>query len=641
MAHRIVGTAGHIDHGKTALVQALTGVDTDRLKEEKERGITIELGFAPLELGEGVTVGVVDVPGHERFVRNMLAGAGGIDAVMLVIAADESVKPQTREHFDICRLLGIQAGIVVLTKSDLAEPDLVEIVEEEVRELVAGTFLEGARVVQCSSVTGAGIAEVRQALASCLAEMPDPQRPDFVRLPVDRSFSMKGFGSVITGTLLSGHLTAGTELTLWPSADTLRVRRVEVHGREVTEASAGQRAALNLVSAGKASASRGDLLSAPGRMDAGPLLDVRLELLGACGAGLKDQSRVRFHLGTADVEARVRLLGSRRLLAAGEHGYAQISLARPLAAMVGDRFIIRRPSPPLTLGGGRVVDPRPGRHRRRDSDLEHQVDCLDQARGPDRCALLLQEAAEGGLSSPDLVIRTGRSPEQVGRDLRELATGGRALLAEGGVIWALAEEAVGEMEAQIGKLLAAFHRTHSLSAGMSLEELRRRGAPRTPALLVESVLGRLEGTGRIRREGRLVADSSHQVSLAADEESLLGEVLEIMQGAGLDPPDPHDLLKERQVEKERAAGLVRVLTQRGTLLRISDGFLIHAAVYQGLLGLLQTRRAEEPLIDVAWFKEVTGTSRRTAIPLLEFLDAERVTTRRGNQRYIQPPSEQR
>lgn len=637
MIHRIVGTAGHIDHGKTALVRALTGVETDRLREEKERGITIELGFAPLDLGLGQAVGMVDVPGHERFVRNMLAGAGGIDVVMLVVAADESVKPQTREHFDICRLLGVQAGVIVLTKIDMADPDLLEIVQAEVQEMVDGTFLQDAEMVPCSALTGEGVEDVRMALARCLEGLPPPRRPDFVRLPVDRAFTMRGFGTVVTGTMLSGWLKPGSELILWPDQERLRVRRVEVHGQEVETAEAGQRTALNLASVARRTPARGDLLASPGRLQAGRLLDVRLDVLASCRDGLKDHSRIRFHMGTADVEARVRLLGPDPVLGAGSSGLAQISLASPLAATPGDRFIIRRPSPALTLGGGHVVDPCPRRHRRRTPLLGDRLYDLDRAAGGQRLMILLEEAAAAGLTRSSLVIRTGLSPAVVDKELQALAGQEAAVLDTGAEKWVLSAAGARHVSRGILKVLADFHQATPLSPGISLEELRRRGAPRTPAALTEEILAGLQSAGEIRLEGRRAALASHEVHLDAAEESLLAEVVAAIRKAGLDPPDPLVLLAARDVPSGRAQALVMVLRERATLLRISDGLLVHHEVYEDLKSLLARRREEDPLFDVSWFKEATGTSRRIAIPLLEYLDADRVTTRRGNQRYIMAP----
>ena len=638
MIHRVLGTAGHIDHGKTALVRALTGVDTDRLVEERRRGITIELGFAPLDLGECGIVGVVDVPGHERFVRTMLAGAGGIDIVLLVVAADESIMPQTREHFDICRLLGVQGGVIALTKIDLVDPELRAVVREEVAEWVAGSFLEGALIVPVSALTGEGIEELRHTLAECIAVLPAPRRPDFVRLPVDRSFSMRGFGTVVTGTLLSGSVRTGDPLTVWPAGGPVWVRLIQVHGHEVEEAFSGQRTALNVTGANRRVPVRGDLLAGPQRMAASSLVDVRLELLPSLATGLGEQARVRFHLGTAEREARVRLLEERRTVAPGESALAQIRLARPLAAAVGDRFIVRRPSPPLTLGGGIVLDPVPHKHRRGDAAVLARLARLESADGPARLESLVEEAGERAISRRDLVVRTGLSPEAVAAAATRLAAAGRCLedgAADGNVLSHRARE---KLVSRMLDILDAFHRARPLERGMSLQELRRRAAPHTPEPLLEALLRRTDEVGRIRIEGQHVASGEHRVSLEPEEESLLGEVENQVREGALDPPDPAELLARRGCAAERATALVQVLRDRGRLIRVGSGYLLHHEVLADLKQRLWQRRESEPLIDVAQFKELAGVTRRRAIPLLEYLDASHITTRRGDRRFIQPPA---
>jgi selenocysteine-specific elongation factor len=637
MIHRIVGTAGHIDHGKTALVRALTGVDTDRLKEEQQRGITIDLGFAPLDLGDGQTVGVVDVPGHERFVRNMLAGAGGIDSVLLVVAADESVKPQTREHFDICRLLGVTTGVIALTKMDLADPELAELVREEIGDLVAGSFLEGAEIVPVSAATGEGVEALRGALARAVGGAGAPSRPDFVRLPVDRAFTIRGFGTVVTGTLLSGEVEVGDGLVLWPAGLPVRVRRVEVHDREVRRASSGQRTALNVAGPAKRGPGRGDLLASPGRMAPSSLLDVSVEVLASLKAGLRDQSRVRFHLGTADVEARLRLLGEEREISPGAGGHAQIRLSTPLAATVGDHFILRRPSPPLTLGGGRVLDPVPCKHRGRDGAHGRRLGALAAAGPEERLLALLSEAGARGLSRADLVVRTGLSPEALSREVEGLARAGRIIADDSAAGHVLAGGAAADIRERMTAILADYHRRHPLDPGMSLQELRRRGAPHTADSLVEGLLAGMVEGGKLRLEGERAAAADHRIDLSSEEEDALQEVAAAVREGGFDPPAVDGLLGARSIPPARHKALTRLLLDRGLLVRIAEGYHLHAEVLEELKGILLERREEDPFIDVAWFKQATGTSRRWAIPLLEYLDAARVTTRRGDRRYIQEP----
>src|SRR5689334_10463353 len=404
MKHIIVGTAGHIDHGKTALVKALTGIDADRLEEEKRRGITIDLGFAHLQLTPALRLGFVDVPGHERFVKNMLAGVGGIDLVLFVIAADESIKPQTREHFDICRLLGIPRGIVALTKSDMVDEDILGLVRLEVEELVAGSFLEGAPAVAVSSTTGAGLDDLRKELARVAGAVPEKNAAGWCRLPIDRVFSVKGFGTVATGTLISGSMRKEQEVELYPAGRRLRVRGVEVHGSKSERAVAGQRTAANLADIEPAELKRGDVLSEPGRFRAVDRIDCRLDLLRSAKP-LKHRAPVHFHSGTAEIEAEVRLFGGATVLKPGSTAYARLVLRDAALLLPGDRFIIRMFSPVVTIGGGMVVDH--GEHRyRKGEDVEARLDVLASSDAAARIALLVRET-EFGMGRAGLVARTG------------------------------------------------------------------------------------------------------------------------------------------------------------------------------------------------------------------------------------------
>ncbi|MFQ5766601.1 MAG: selenocysteine-specific translation elongation factor [Acidobacteriota bacterium] len=634
MVHRIVGTAGHIDHGKTALIRALTGVNTDRLKEEQERGITIELGFAPLNLGDGEVAGVVDVPGHERFVSTMLAGAGGIDTVLLVVAADESVQPQTREHFEICRLLGVTSGVIVLTKIDRADSELESLVREEIAELVRGSFLEAAAVVRVSAQTGEGVEEVRQALARAIWSAPPPPRPNFARLPVDRVFQVHGFGVITTGTLLSGRIVKGDVMTLWPAGEPARVRRIEIHGRAAPSAEAGQRVALNLTSSGRQELRRGVLLASPGRMAASSLLDVRLQLLKSASGGIQHQAPVRLHHGTLEVGARVRLLGRRTTLPAGGWAFAQLRLARPLASTVGDRFILRRPSPPRTLGGGQVIDPLPAKHRPGEMEVTEWLETMETASLEQRILVLLEMSGETGSSVQILSLRTGAGKDEIIGAITHLAAGG-ALLEKGGLV--VGRTALLKVQERMATLLQDYHRRNPLQRGMSLQELRRRAAADPPAALVDAFLEKLVAAGTIRVEGERASAATHEVILAEAEEELLAKVSSTIRQAGLDPPDVKALLRRQGVESARARSLIHVLLQRGELIRVAENYHLHARVLMELKESLWQRRETDPIIDVASFKRLTSTTRRTAIPLLEYLDAEKITTRRGDQRYIQAP----
>jgi selenocysteine-specific elongation factor len=410
MKNIIVGTAGHIDHGKTALVKALTGIDADRLEEEKRRGITIDIGFAHLQLTPALRLGFVDVPGHERFIKNMLAGVGGIDLVLFVIAADESIKPQTREHFDICRLLGIPQGVVALTKADLVEPDILELVRLEVEEFVAGSFLEGAPVVAFSSVTGAGLDDLRQALQRAASTVQEKSAAGHFRLPLDRAFTVKGFGTVVTGTLISGNVRKEQEVELYPTGRRLRVRGVQVYGEPAEQARAGQRTALNLADIEPAEVTRGMVLAAPGTFRIVTQVDCALELLPSAKP-LKHRAPVHFHAGTAEIEAQVRLLEGATALKPGQRCWARIVLREPALLLPGDRFIIRMFSPVVTIGGGVVLDTGGKRYRKSDRVAE-RLRTLAEASAAERVALLVRES-KYGMGTVELVSRTGLTEREI------------------------------------------------------------------------------------------------------------------------------------------------------------------------------------------------------------------------------------
>src|SRR5262245_41382108 len=412
MKHVVIGTAGHIDHGKTELVKALTGINPDRLKEEQERGITIDIGFAPLQLPGGLTAGFVDVPGHERFVKNMLAGVWGIDLVLLVVAADESIKPQTREHFDICTLLRVPRGLIALTKVDLVDADLRELAMLEVREFVRGSFLEEAPLIGVSARTGEGLDRLREAIAEAAAEVRPGRGGALMRLPVDRSFSIRGFGTVVTGTLVSGVLAEGEEIAIEPEGRRSRVRGIQVHAEPVREAHAGQRTAVNLQGLETSSVARGAVIGHPGELAPASLLDVRLSLLAGAPAPLKDLSRVRFHQGTSELLARVKLLG-RAALKPGEESFAQLRLERPGCCLPGDRFVLRRYSPPVTIGGGVVLDASPPKHRgSRHDDLTDRLERLEGS-SPEGALMIYLETEPAGMRAAPLAARMGRTAAEL------------------------------------------------------------------------------------------------------------------------------------------------------------------------------------------------------------------------------------
>lgn len=594
MSHLIVGTAGHIDHGKTSLVRALTGVDTDRLKEEKERGISIELGFAHLDLPGGLRVALVDVPGHERFVRNMLAGATGIDAVLFVVAADESIKPQTREHFEICRLLGIRRGLVALTKADLVDDDILGLVRMEVEEFVAGSFLEGAPIHAVSARTGQGLDALRLDLVKIGATAKDPDG-DF-RLSIDRAFTLHGFGAVVTGTVISGTVRADDELDLCPLGRRVRVRGVQVHGKERGKARAGERCALNLTGVATQEIERGMSLSAPGVFHGVREIAARLELLTP---DVKPRFEARFHAGSAEVQAEVRLMEE------GRRPLARLVLGEPLVILPGDRFVLRRPSPADTLGGGLVID-LDWPDLKRAAAVE-RLRALETASRPEQIDRRIREAPFG-LDKGDL--------RRLGYLERELK-GVRLIHPER--LQALRSAAV--------EILTAYHGAQPLSPGVPREEMRERLlGPARPELMAE-VLDSPEFVA-----GDVVRLKSHRLALKSDEDEASTKIEEAFRTAGLAVPSVDEVLGSCGVDANRAKSLMALMTRDGRLVRVGATLVYHRDAIAGLRQMLTGRKGQR--FGVSEFKDWTGVSRKFAIPLLEFLDRERVTRREGEGRVV-------
>ena len=607
----IAGTAGHIDHGKSALVRALTGIETDRLKEEKERGISIELGFAHLELSANLRVGFVDVPGHERFIKNMLAGVGGIDFVLFVIAADESIKPQTREHFDICRLLGIPRGIVVLTKADLVDADILELVRLEVDEFVKGSFLENAPVAPVSSLTGAGIPELRTEIHKLALAAKEKDSTRHFRLPIDRVFSMRGFGTVVTGTLISGAVKPEQDLELFPGGQRLRVRGVQVHGQTVQRATAGQRTALNLAGVETSDLRRGMMLAEAGQLKETRQIDCSFELLKSAKP-LKHRAPVHFHAGTAEVEAEVRLLGRSEPIEPGSRGYVRLLLREPLQLLPGDRFIVRMFSPVVTIGGGTVLDIAPPRRGGRE-----RLAVLENSDLPEQIALLVRESKHG-LSIRELVARTGRLEP----DLRQAARD--VLVAES---WFFDPAWINNQIEAIQSILKLFHRQNPLLPGLSKEDVRSRLLPHAPPLLMDVLLARAK---TVAAAGELLHLTSHKVAFKRDEEEAAQRIEQAFESAGLAVPAVNEVLARSGVEAARSRTILQLLLREKKLVRISEDLVFHPAALEALRGLLAARKGVR--FSVPEFKDWTGVSRKYAIPLLEFLDRERVTRREGDER---------
>jgi len=630
MKNVIVGTAGHIDHGKSALVRALTGIDPDRLEEEKRRGITIDLGFAHLELG-AVRLGFVDVPGHERFVRNMLAGVGGIDLVLLVIAADESIKPQTREHFDICRLLGIERGLVALTKSDLVEPDVLELVRLEVEEFLKGAFLEGAPVVPVSSKTGAGVEELKDELRRLASEVPGKDSTHHFRLPIDRSFAMKGFGAVVTGTLVAGQVGVGEEVEVFPQRRRARVRGLQVHGQPVERAFAGQRTAVNLAGMDVAELERGMVLAAPGVFEPTDRLDAQLLLLPSARP-LKHGARVHFHQGTMETVAEVRLL-ERAPLEPGQDAYAQLRLRAPGLLLPGDRFILRQFSPVITIGGGRVLHAQPEKHRRDDPAVRVYLDTLARGSREEILETLVGQA-KGGAPAARLVALTGWCEADVRASAERLIAAGKLRRVSAAPLVVVAAPRWAELRAAVLAAVDAFHKKEPLLPGLSKEELRERVFARAEALF-EPLVAELVEEKELELAGDVVRRPGRIVTLSREEEETRRIIEQAFAQAGLTVPAVKDVLAKTAVEPKRAQKIVNILVREGVLVKVTEDLLFHRAALERLTGLLggyKQKKGER--IAVPAFKELTGVTRKYAIPLLEYLDRQKLTRRVGDERVI-------
>ena len=604
---------------------ALTGTDPDRLKEEKERGITIDLGFAHLELGEAIVASFVDVPGHERFVRHMLAGAHGIDAVALVVAADESVMPQTREHFHICRLLGVPRGLVVLTKCDLADAETQAIAELEARELVAGSFLEGRPVVRASARTGEGMDALRAALLGLARETPPRPSEGLLRLPIDRVFSMKGFGTVVTGTLVGGELATGEEVEALPSGRRARVRGLQVHGEPVERAAAGTRTAVNL--AGEASGlDRGEVLSRPGTLRPTSMIDALVQIL-AGGRPLADGARVRVHAASAERLARVHLLGE-AALEPGASALAQLRLERPGVVGRGDRLVLRSYSPAETIGGAVVVDPLPPRRRPRDRTA---VERLREAALRPAAEALVEEAGPAGIESTLLAARLTVPLARLEVELRASRTVvelGRepAVVLSSGALDGLGRAALRSLE--------AFHSEQPLKGGMPREELRNRVFRRAPGVAFERVLADLAGAGRVRLGPDVVAAAGHEVHLSAGEEEARRLLVDAARAAGLAGVEIPALASRSSRDPRLLERVARLLVVEHVLGRVGEGLLLHSDHLAALRKQVRERWPPGSRIEVPAFKDLVALSRKHAIPLLEYLDREKVTRRAGNDRVV-------
>ena len=620
MRHVILGTAGHIDHGKSSVVKALTGIDPDRLKEEKERGITIDLGFADLAFPEDdLSIGIVDVPGHERLVKTMLAGAGGIDLVLMVIAADEGIMPQSREHLAICDLLKISAGLIVITKTDLVEPDWLELVVDEARQFVKGTFLEGAEVVTVSAKTGQDMGMLRERI-KCLALSVEPKpTKGLFRLPVDRVFTLKGFGTVVTGTALSGTVCVDEQVEVLPSGLKTRVRGLHSHGKHAEQTFAGQRTAMNLQGVEKDELARGDMVVTAGRFSTTTALDARLELLKDSVA-VKTRSQVHFHLGTSETVARVILYGTEKL-GPGQSSYCQFRLNEPVVAQAGDRFVIRRISPLETIGGGSVLDSSPRRRRR--SDGVDDLPLLEKGDIREKVAAKVANASIKGMSISHV-------EGWLKAEVPEIAGAVKDLLKEGVLLrfddLLLHRDAFGLFARRLTSMLREFHEDNPTRQGIAKEEARER--LKADQHIFSSLLEMVEDVS-VQRD--IISLKGFSAAVTDSEKA---RVLKTLEGMGIEAPQRKELAAELGIKDKQLADVLKLMGVEGSIKRVNDSFYISMSAYEGMITALRGHFSSKDTMTVAEFRDLMGTTRKYALPILEFLDSSRVTVRVGDVRKL-------
>jgi len=627
----IVGTAGHIDHGKSSLVEALTGTHPDRLEEEKRRGITIDLGFAFLEEA-GVRFGFVDVPGHERFVTNMLAGAAGVDLVLLVIAADESIKPQTREHFDICRLLGVKRGIVVLTKSDLVDADTAGLVRLEVEDYLRGSFLEGAPIVPVSTRTRAGLLELKDALLAATQQISGKNASRYFRLPIDRAFAIKGFGAVVTGTLISGSVGPDDEVQLFPGGEFLRVRGVQSGGKTVDRAQAGQRTAVNLAGIEHTALRRGMTLATPGKFRVTRRIDALLELLPSARK-LKQRTRVHFHSGTSETVSEAFLHSSKEL-APGQSAFVQLRFQHDLLVLAGDRFIVRQFSPVTTIGGGVVLDPLARRPTVRDTGRVTFLETLERGDRPEVLAAMIDRAVLG-LTLEEVAARTGWAADEISATVKHLLTTGRVKVLSAEPLVLLTKKSFDDVQQKITTRVEKFHKENPLLPGISREGLRSSLGKRVRPEAFRAALDDLLAQKKLDAQGEIVKRAGATISLDPEEARAKEEIEKAFATAGLAVPSVREVLSKLPVDPRRAEKILQILLRDKVLVRVTPDLIFHRDALAQLRDRLSVfKKTKGERISVPVFKELTGITRKYAIPLLEYLDRERVTRRAGDERVI-------
>ncbi|MGA3083507.1 MAG: selenocysteine-specific translation elongation factor [Thermodesulfobacteriota bacterium] len=636
MKQIILGTAGHIDHGKTSLVKALTGIDTDRLKEEKERGITIELGFAYLDLPNGQRLGIIDVPGHERFIKNMVAGASTIDLVALIIAADEGVMPQTREHLDICSLLGIKKGLVALTKVDMIERDWLELVQEDIKEFLKGTFLEGAPILPVSSTTGHGISELTAVLERLSAEVEERPSAGIFRLPVDRVFTMRGFGTVITGTAISGSLSVGDQVHIYPQEIQAKVRGIQVHNQDIEQVRAGLRTAINLQGIEKAAVNRGNVVASPLGLHPTRLLDIHIRLLTSVQKPLKHRSQIRFHSGTNEILGRVILLEGEDIKP-GESHFCQIRFSEPVALLPGDLAVIRSYSPVQTIGGAEILNVIPAKHKRFNPEVIHQLQVLQSGSDLDKTALQVLLAGSTGVSRQALGQVLPLPSKKLDELLKELLSQ-KILIQwdkENKII--IHHQELFNLSLAVEQELEGYHQVNPLKSGLLKEELKSRLPQIREAKLFNFLLNQLAEQKILVQEKELVRLINHKVQLQEDQQTVRDSLEEVYLKSGLQPPYFKELAEK--FTKGQSRPVLELMVKEGKLVKVKEDLYFHKQAIEELKKKLIHWLKEKGEITTPEFKDLTQTSRKYTIPLLEYFDAVQVTMRVEDKRLLRESKE--
>ena len=633
MKQIILGTAGHIDHGKTSLIKAVTGIDTDRLKEEKLRGITIELGFASMDLPGGQHLGIVDVPGHEKFVKHMVAGATGIDIVVLVIAADEGVMQQTREHMEICSLLGIKHGFVALTKIDLVDQEWLELVLDDIKEFLRGTFLEDSPIMPVSSATGKGIPEFIKTLDELSALIPVRTSTGLFRLPVDRVFSMKGFGTVITGTLISGSIHIGDTVMIYPSNITSKVRGIQVHNQNLDIAEAGMRTAINFQGLEKSSVTRGDLLSTPNSLRTSFMIDVSVHYLDSNNKSAKNRTRIRFHTGTSEVLGILILLEKDELLP-GETSLAQIRLDSPVALIKDDRFVIRSYSPMRTIGGGHILNPIPQKHKRFKPEVIKLLKGIVNNIPEEIISSHADDSGYAGVSFADLKIMTNLPEKQLDNTIQGLLSKKTIVCFDRENRIYIHNNGIEKLKKETLDYLSSYHKSNPLKAGMSKEELRSKLPFAVGTKLFNLILNRMIKDEVIVQEENTVRLSSHTVSLKVDQADIRTKILDAYLKSGLTPPYFKELSRLLDVDSKQAKDVLILLVDEGVLLKVKEDLYFHAEAVNELKKRVIDYLKSNEEMTTPQFKEMVSVSRKYLIPLIEYFDSTKVTLRVGDSRKL-------